>query len=131
MPWSKVCLEMNALRPYSQDLRERVMAACQEGKLSPEAIARQFKVSSRWIRQLLERQRRTGSFAALPAGGGRPPLITPRHEAHLSQAVAKRPDATLEQLRQACGNLPVSLAAICKRLQKLKLPRKKKDAPRQ
>jgi transposase len=122
--------EIYIVKAYSQDLRDRVMAACQEGQLSHEAIARLFKVTSRWIRKLLARQRETGSYAALPSGAGAPAKLTVRHEQRLVEAVQKRPDATLEQLRQACGHPPVCLATICTRLQKLGLGRKKKDAAR-
>lgn len=131
MPWSVSALfERTIVRPYSQDLRDRVMAACQEGEQSHEAIARLFQVTSRWIRKLLLRQRQTGSYAALPSHAGAPPKLTPAHEERLIRAVQEQPDATLARLRQACGNPPVSLSTMCQRLQKLRLGRKKKDAAR-
>jgi transposase len=130
MPWSISLFESCIVKAYSQDLRERVIAACQEGKQSHETLARLFKVSSRWIRKLLARQRETGAYAALPSGAGAPLKLTQHHEQRLAETVKKQPDATLAQLRRACGNPPVCLATICTRLQKLGLVRKKKDAAR-
>jgi transposase len=58
-------------RPYSLDLRERVVAAVHEG-MSCEEAADFYQVSKssaiRWVR----RERETGSAAALPMGGKRP-----------------------------------------------------------
>ena len=51
--------------------------------------------------------------AAAPA-----PKVTPEHERRLAEALKKRPDATLEQLRKACG-APVSKPAIRQQLKKL------------
>lgn len=113
------------MKPYSYDLRERVVSACLKGRGTRAAIATIFGVSTRWIRLLFQRLHQTGTFAALPPSGGAPPKVTPKHEQRLIAAVKQRPDATLEQLRQACG-APVSKQAICQHLQKLRLGRKKK-----
>jgi transposase len=67
------------------------------------ALARLFHVSTSWIRRLLQRLRQTGSFAALAPSGGAPPKLTPQHEQRLIEAVRRHPDATLAQLRRACG----------------------------
>jgi transposase len=113
------------MNPYSYDLRERVVRACLKGLATRQLIAEWFDVSTSWIRRLLQRLRQTGSFAAKPPSGGAPLKLTARHEQRLIAAVKKRPDATLEQLRKACG-APVTGSAIGQHLQKLKLRRKKK-----
>ena len=46
------------MRPYSMDLRERVMAACDRRDGKREEIAKRFGVSTAWIRRLLQRRRR-------------------------------------------------------------------------
>jgi transposase len=111
--------------PYSHDLRERVVRACLKGLATREVIAEWFDVSTSWIRRLFQRRRETGSYDAKPPSGGAPPKLTPKHEQRLIEAVKKRPDATLEQLRKACG-APVTGAAIGQHLKHLKLGRKKK-----
>jgi transposase len=51
---------------YSQDLRERGVGACDEGRSTRPQIAELFGVSTAWIRRLLQRHRESGSIAALP-----------------------------------------------------------------
>src|SRR4051794_13006103 len=57
------------------DLRERVVAACDEGLDTRAEVAERFSVSESWIRRLLQRQRETGSIAPKPRGGGQPPAF--------------------------------------------------------
>ena len=63
------------MKPYSMDLRERVVAACDEGGATRERIAARFSVSVSWIRDLMRRRRETGSIAPRPRGGGRAPAF--------------------------------------------------------
>src|SRR5947209_9642789 len=58
------------MKPYSQDLRERVVRACDERRGTRAQIAELFHVSTAWIRRLLQRRRETGSIAARPHAGG-------------------------------------------------------------
>jgi transposase len=112
---------MNA---YSMDLRERVVAACDRGEGTREQIARRFSVSIAWVYRLLQRRRQTGSFAPRPHGGGQEPAFDDAALQRLRRAVADRPDATLEELREAAG-VACSVAAVHRALEKLGLPRKK------
>jgi transposase len=68
------------MRPYSTDLRERVVAACDAGGATREQIAGRFSVSVAWIRRLLQRRRQTGSIEPKPRGGGRGPAFDPEAE---------------------------------------------------
>jgi transposase len=112
------------MKAYSMDLRERVVAACDRREGTREEIARRFAVSVAWVYNLLRRRRQTGSFAPKPHGGGQQPAFDRAGSERLRQAVADRPDATLEELRQAvgvaCGN-----SAVHRALERLGLPRKK------
>ena len=111
------------MHAYSMDLRTRVLAACDAGQ-SNDAVARVFDVSTAWIRRLKQRRRETGSCAAAVR---RSPA--PRYQAHadaLQQLVAQRPDATLQELRDALG-LTASVATLCRMLQRLRLTVKKKS----
>jgi transposase len=58
------------MKPYSQDWRDRVLAAVQEAKLSQSKIAKTFKISKPTLEKWLPRQRETGVCTALPHGGG-------------------------------------------------------------
>ena len=83
-------------RPYSLDLRERVVSAVRSGMSCQEA-AKRFEVSpsssSRWV----ERDRETGSPAALPMGGKRPFSLETERPWVLAR-MAEKPDISLRVL---------------------------------
>jgi transposase len=100
-------------RPYSQDLRERVVAAFRSG-LSRAEVAARFRVSEssvqRWAKASkvpgatapgitpegrLDRQ--TGSVAAKPMGGQRP-LALAAHRDWILARIARQPDLPLRAL---------------------------------
>lgn len=83
-------------KPYSRDLRERVVRAVEAGASCHEAAATfEVGVSSaiRWV----ARWRQTGSVAAKPMGGKRSPLDA--HKPWLLELIAAEPDLTLQEIR--------------------------------
>lgn len=110
---------------YSHDLRQRVLDAVERGEGSLRQIARRFVVSLSFVVRLLQLQRRTGSIAPKPHRGGHPPALSPEDLERLRELVRQQPDATLEELQKRLG-VACSTAAICRALEKLGLPRKKK-----
>jgi transposase len=116
------------MQPYSQDLRKRVLAAVKETNLSQAKIAKAFKISQSTLEKWLQRWRDTDSYAALPHGGGQPRALQGCEEFIRTQ-VKKQPDVTLDELcvRVAeAKQLHVSPSMMCRELQRLKLPRKKR-----
>ena len=114
------------MKPYSQDLREKIVHALEAG-CTQEQVAARFFVSLSFAEKLWRRWRETGSCAALPHAGGRQRALR-EHEAALRQEVAGQPDATLAELceRLAGAGAPsVSVATMCSELRRLDLPRKK------
>src|SRR5258705_11041670 len=89
------------MKPYSMDLRGRVVAACDEGVDAREEIAERFSVSVSWIRDLLRRRRETGSIAPRPRGGGPPPALDAPGAERLRPAGPAGRDAPLAEPRQA------------------------------
>ena len=83
-------------RPYSMDLRARVMAAVQGGLSYEEAVAR-FRVSHSSILRWARRLRETGRFAALPMGGKKPFVLAEQRE-WMRERLAAKPDLTLRAL---------------------------------
>jgi transposase len=83
-------------RPYSQDLRERVVGAVEAGASCHEAAAA-FEVSVSSAIRWVARFRRTGSAAAKPMGGKRSPLEACQD--WLLDLIAGEPDLTLEEVR--------------------------------
>jgi|GraSoiStandDraft_30_1057271.scaffolds.fasta_scaffold481279_3 transposase len=117
------------MEAYSLDLRERVVAACEEAELTRSEIAEEFRVSVSFVTKLLRKFRRTGSAAARPHRGGPPPALDAGALSQLADLVAKQPDATLAELRRRLtrrkGGVRVSRPTLCRALAKLDLRRKK------
>ena len=112
------------MKAYSMDLRERVVAACDEGVATREQIAARFSVSVSWIRDLLKRRRDTGSIAPKPRAGGRARAFDADAAARLRAAVRADDDATLEELARAAG-VACATSAVCRALDRLGITRKK------
>lgn len=113
------------MRAYSNDLRERIAAAVEQGDHSLRQLARLFSVSLSGIVRLLQRQRQTGSVLPKPHAGGTPPKLTTPDEERLLALVREQPDATLAELRERLG-VPCCLMTISRALQRHKITRKKK-----
>ena len=120
------------MKPYSQDLREKITHALEAQEETQEEIAQRFSVSLSFVEKLWRRWRTTGSCAALPHAGGRQRSLRD-HEAVLRAEVSRQPDLTQAELcaRAASQGAPrVSLATMCLELQRLNLPRKKSRSTR-
>jgi transposase len=114
---------------YSQDLRERVVRACDEGAMSQPEVAAAFGVSLSFITKLLRRRAQTGSVAVLPHAGGRRALLQAQDQKQLAALVQAQPDATLAELCQRLkehDSPKVSKPTMCRALQTLRLVRKKR-----
>lgn len=66
-------------RPYSMDLRERVVASVLNDGLSCHAAAARFEIGVSSAIRWVQRYRRTGSAAPDRLGGGRPRVIVSEH----------------------------------------------------
>lgn len=113
------------MRPYSNDLRERIVAAVERGDQSIRQIAHLFSVSLSFVVRLLQRHRRTGFVQPQPHAGGPAPKLDDAAQARLLELVRQQPDATLVELRDRLG-IACSLATITRALQRHHITRKKK-----
>jgi transposase len=114
------------MKPYSQDLRERAIAALEAGKTQAE-VAAQFQIHKSTLEKWWYRWRDTGSCAALPPASG-PKRTLQAAEKLIREEVKKQPDVTLEELCervQEAEGLVASPSMMCRELKILKLPRKK------
>jgi transposase len=84
-------------KSYSQDLRERVFAAADDGERVGR-IAVKLRVSVSYVSKVLTRRRVTGQTQARPQRCHVVPKLAGLHGAILAQ-VASRPDATIAELR--------------------------------
>src|SRR5262249_34746539 len=115
-----------AMRPYSLDLRERILAAVDHHDGSIRWIARIFRVSTSFIVGLLQRRRATGTLAPEPHRGGPPPALGPDDPERLAALARPQPGATREKLKQQ-GGFRCSLKPLWYALDRLGLTRKKKS----
>jgi transposase len=111
--------------PYSQDLRDRVLAAYDRG-VPTSQITVMFQVSPAWARRLKQRRRETGEVAPRPMGGA---TVIKIDMARLAELVRQQPDATLRELRERLGNV-CGEPAVCLALQRLGLSFKKRPSMR-
>jgi len=119
------------MRPFSEDLRERIIAAKQAGRSSAE-VARQFAVGRRTVERYWERYQEKGHCQIGQIGGHRQPSLA-EHEKTLTAWLTAQPDLTLEELRARCQKklkVTISVSGLWYRLQALGLSFKKKDARR-
>jgi transposase len=84
-------------KPYSQDLRDRVIDAVEKGKMSRRAAARHYAVSESIAVKWLERVERHGSREPVGHGGHRASKLKP-HRDFLEAARAEKSDVTLQAL---------------------------------
>ena len=119
------------MRPYSQDLRERVLGALMRGD-RPSAIAKRYEVSRVWVYQVGNRLSRDGSRTSLPIGGHRKSLVAPL-EAVVRSWIADRPDLTLGEMCQRLAvdyGVALKAPALWHQLDKWGLSYKKNSARR-
>ena len=86
-------------KPYSADLRERVLLADEAG-LPPAAIAQRFGVGLATVYLWRQQAHAQGRRCAKPHGGGRARGIDAAGEAILRALVAERNDRTLDEYRE-------------------------------
>jgi transposase len=84
-------------RPYSRDLRERVVGAV-EGGLSRQGAAKLFRVAVSTVIDWVDAWHEEGRLTAKPMGGDHSSRLKADRE-WLLQRVATVPDLTLEEIR--------------------------------
>lgn len=116
--------------PYSQDLRDRVVAAVSQGS-SARAAAARFGVSVSSAIRWASRWRDTRSCAALPMGGDHRSRLT-AHRDRVLALVAARPELTVEEIRAElrAGGVVVGHGTVWRFLHKAGLRLKKNAARR-
>jgi transposase len=112
-------------KPYSDDLRERVVRAVEGGSSRHEA-AGQFAVSVSFVVKLMQRFQATGSFKPGDFGGHREPKLA-QHEAIVRELVKQTPSATLLELQKKLSErgVEVGKSSIARFLKRLRISYKK------
>jgi transposase len=115
------------MKTISLDLRERILAAYDDGEGTREEVARRFRVSLGMVKKLLQQRRRLGDLRPQHHRSGSKPRIVARHEHQLRTLLAQKPDLTLKELR-AATELDCTLPAIHYVLVRLGLTYKKRHS---
>src|SRR3954470_2717398 len=114
------------MQPLSNDLRKRILESVDNEEGSRRKLAARFKVNTSTITKWLRLRGETGSYEPRPHRGGGAPTLDGDAPERLRRLVEETPDATLEALRQEMG-VSGSRMIICRALQKLGLPLKRKS----
>ena len=113
---------------YPKELRERVVAAAEQGEYTIAEIANTFSVGVTFVKKMLKLHRE-GEDLAPRHGGGPVRLLGKKELELLRNEIKEHADATLEELQKMLADkaqVTASLPTICRALQQLNLPRKKK-----
>jgi transposase len=115
-------------RPYSVDLRERVVRAVEAG-LSRRAAARRFEVSVSFVIKLVQRWQQRGTVEPERYGGWKRSTLA-AHAERVHALLRREPDLTIAELRSrlAAEAIHVSPAAISRFLTAAGLTRKKRPS---
>jgi transposase len=109
----------------SLDLRERILTSYDRKEGTRLDIAARYRVSLGMVKKLLQQRRRTGDIRPRHYRSGRKPTILPGHQHQMRSLLARKPDLTLKELRQAVA-LNCTLPAIHYALQRMGLTYKKR-----
>lgn len=112
---------LSGMKPYSKDLRIRVLSAVDRGE-SREEVAKTFSVSVPTIKRWLRRRRETGGLDARPIPG-RPRVKGAALGEWLPEHLKNNPDLTLEEHREAFeeahGGMRVSASSVGRAIARL------------
>src|ERR1700675_1166512 len=114
-------------KPYSDDLRERVVAAIEAGHTRVK-VAERYNMALSTVGGFIKRKRETGSISPDKFGGYKTFTLEP-HTDRVKELVAEQPDSTLAELqvRLAKEKVKVSPSVISGFLHHITLPFKKKS----
>ena len=115
-------------RPYSMDLRERVVRAVEAGA-SRRATAARYDVSPSFVIKLMQRWRRRGTVQPDRIGGRKRSTLA-AHAERVHALWAAAPDLTIAELRTrlAAEGIAVSRSAVDRFLAAVGLTRKKRPS---
>lgn len=118
-------------KPYSDDLRDRVVAAMAGGR-SCRDVGAVFEVAPSTAGNWYRRYQRTSSYAPRPMGGDRRSKLLEQAD-WIVERLASTPELTLGEVRDdlAGRGIQVSYASVWRTVKRLGLRHKKKDDLRQ
>ena len=119
------------MKPLSEDLRKRMIAA-REGGESPGEVHRRFGVSRSSEARLWRQYQKSGHYRPKQIGGYRRSRLSD-HEPSLRRWIKEQPDLTIDELCQRCRTelkVQIGRTAMWHRLERMGLSYKKNAARR-
>jgi transposase len=115
------------MKPYSLDLREKIISTYEAGNTSIRQVAARFQVSKTTVQALLKRKQTTGTLQPTRATGGKASQLA-GYEQDIAEMVEQHQDYTLAdycEYWQDKTGIRVSQSTMCRFLQKQQLTIKK------
>jgi transposase len=115
-------------RPFSDDLRRRILQAYEQGEGTQLQLAQRFRVSLDYVRKIHRQWRQTGKMERVAHRPGRKPLFTEPIRERLRGWLKQQPDLTLAEMQEKLGreaHLGVSVPSLWTVLRKMDLRLKK------
>jgi transposase len=120
------------MKPYSIDLRTRIVQAVTQDQKTAAAVSAMFRVSTATIYRYLQLDRDLNDLSPL-TGTGRPRLISSDHEPVLLEQIQANNDATLEEhcaLWKKRTGMSLSITCMFESQKRLAVTLKKNDSRR-
>lgn len=111
----------------SMDLGQRILTSCDQKEGPREEVAHRYRGSLGMVKKLLQQRRHPGDIAPRHHRSGRKPKLLSSHCRQMRKLLGRKPDLTLEELRQKAG-LDCTVVAIHYALEKMGLPYKKRHS---
>ena len=111
-------------KPISNEKRDAIVKHMQASK-NKEDIAKWLFICVRTVERVWSKYLKAGHYKPEPLNCGRKPKITQQTTNNILTKIKQQPDITLRELIEEF-NLPLSQAALCKRLKKHGLTFKKR-----
>ncbi|BAZ03448.1 helix-turn-helix domain-containing protein [Calothrix sp. NIES-3974] len=116
------------MKPYSIDLREKIVSAYEKGDTSIRGVAVQFGIAKSYVQKLIRQKRLEGHLEPKKQGGAMKGKLDD-YGSELAEMVQSYPDLTLLEYCEYFGekyNIWVCASVMCCALQKQELTRKKR-----
>jgi len=119
------------MKPYSLDLRQKIVDAYAAGGISQRQLAKNFRVTLSFVQNLLKQQRELGTITPKIRTEQTPTKLNDEQLEILRQLATAQPDATLAELRERLHqktDVLIGVATVDRMMRlKLKLTLKKKS----
>jgi transposase len=126
-------LTAGTMRPYSIDLRERIVDAYEKAEGSVRELATRFKVAPKTVQNYLNRKRKTGSVEPRPHGGGPTPKLDDAGVRELRTVVDEKNDRSLDEIANELDRrckVRIGRSTVWRIVERLGITRKKNSTRR-